>query len=137
MAKYKQIYIDIFKRHMIVFIGNHEEFKSWANTYYSDNDEYEEFIKIINQSTGKAQASCYFNNGDGECVIEIPSEPINPNDISYAVHEILHATFNILDFVGVEYYQNGSNETFTYLIEYITKEVFTLNNYLNYDSSLS
>jgi hypothetical protein len=40
------------------------------------------------------------------------------------VHELAHATFHILGDVGVELVDNGANESYTYLIAYLMREVF-------------
>ena len=129
MAKYNYIYIDVYKRSIYVFIGNHEEFKKWVNSYFKDIPTFDDFIQIVNSSPGTAQATCYFNNIDGISIIEIPTEPVNPTDIGYVVHEALHATFNICQFCNIEYTSDGSNEEITYLHELIVSIIFHFDKY--------
>lgn len=138
MAKYKRIPIDIYKREVLVFIGSHEEFKKWAEEYFSFIPSYFDFLRMISNSDGTAQASTYFNEEDGTVIIEIPSFPKSPTDIAYVVHEIMHAVFDICNYCKVEYIVDGANEPFTYLGEFIANRVFDKdNNYkdINYDIS--
>ena len=46
------------------------------------------------------------------------------NDLSTLMHEINHATFQILGIAGIqiEHYKDGANEAFCYLSQYLFKE---------------
>lgn len=137
MAKYKIIPLDLFKRSIIVFIGSHKEFKRWIPYYFGDDKEYDSLIELVEENNyNDVQASFWYNGTTGEGIIELPKMPRTPKEIAYTAHEALHATFHTLDYCGIEYIKNGSNETFTYLLELIISNLLEIENYkiINYDS---
>lgn len=132
MAKYKQIYLDIYKRSVFIFIGSHNQFVDWVTDEFKNDYRYQGFIKYVHEVEKKTSlASFWYNGSTGEGVIEIPKFPKTPTEIAYCTHECLHATFNILDYVGIEYNKDSSGEAHTYLLEYLVKELLTLNDYIN------
>jgi hypothetical protein len=46
-------------------------------------------------------------------------------------HELLHATFHVLNFCHVEYSYDGNNESFTYLLEHLTRWALEKDGYEN------
>ena len=54
-------------------------------------------------------------------MVLIPKYPETPKERAALVHELLHATFHILNFCHVEYTYDGNNEHFTYLMEHLTR----------------
>lgn len=128
MAKYKCIRIELYKRDITVFIGSHEEFKEWIKT----NDCTETWRDIINQileSDDNAEASYWHDAINGNGIIELHYHPKSPEEIAVAAHECLHATMRILSFIGIPCFDNEANEPYTYLLEYILKQVLDFNNY--------
>lgn len=128
MAKYKHIKIELYKREITIFIGSHEEFKEWIKTY----DCPETWNIVINQileSDDNAEASYWFNDINGNGIIELHYHPKSPEEIGTAAHECLHATMRILSFIGIPCFANEANEAYTYLLEYILEQVLDFNNY--------
>lgn len=129
MAKYKYIHCDIFKRGVAVFIGDCESLRKWAKRFYNRPDEQDLITQINEYCTeekyvNKDIAACtYDSECSGHQLVHLPifSFKYEPSEISNLEHELLHCTFNILDYLGVEYRYGGSNETYTYLNEYLLK----------------
>ena len=128
MAKYKIIPIDLYRRDITVFIGSHDEFKDWI-TSYSVPASWEQLVESVSNSDDSALGSYWYNSTNGNGIIELPYHPEKPAEIAIAVHEALHATFRMADFLGIEYVVNGSNEPFTYLTEYLVTNILDYNNY--------
>lgn len=128
MAKYKVIDIELYKRDITVFIGTHNEFKEWVSIH-TVPDSWVQLMETIVESENNALASYWHNKNDGNGIIELPFHPKTHTEIATATHEALHAVFHILDYVGVQYVPNGSNEAFTYLLEYIVANIMDFNDY--------
>lgn len=130
MAKYKFIPISIFKREIGVFVGSREDFRNWAKEEYKQDDSYQELIELIQNSPRRTEAASFWYNGStGDGIIELPKFPKTPREISACTHECLHATFQVLDFCNIEYEKDGSNESFTYLLEYIVYNILNGESY--------
>ena len=128
MAKYKNIRVELYKRDITVFIGSHEEFKKWIKT----NNCSETWINIISQilkSDDNAEASYWHDDINGNGLIELHYHPKSPEEVAVAAHECLHATMGILSFIGIPCFDNEANEPYTYLLEYILKQVLDFNDY--------
>lgn len=128
MAKYKIIPIDLYRRDITVFIGSHDEFKEWVTSYRVPSS-LEQLVETIVYSDDDSIASYWYNKNNGNGIIELPFHPKSPEEIATATHEALHATFHMADYVGIQYVVGGSNESFTYLLEYLTKNILDYNNY--------
>lgn len=129
MAKYKTLSIDLYKRDITIFIGNHDDFKYWVNSFEVPSSWERLIESIIASDEDGAIASYWYNINNGNGIIELPYHPEKSKEIAVAAHECLHATFHIADYVGLEYIKGGSNESFTYLHEYILENVLDYNNY--------
>lgn len=129
-AEVKCIPVDIYKRYIYVFIGTLGEFKSWVKTTYTYDIE-KQFVEMIlgltEDSIGMASFNWDLAGGTG--AVLIPKMPKNPEEIAALTHELMHATFWILDFCHVDYDSNGSNEAFTYLMEYLTRNALEKEGY--------
>lgn len=128
MAKYKNIRIELYKRDIIVFIGSHDEFKEWIK----HSDYTKTWTKLINQvleSDDNAEASYWYNDINGNGIIELHYHPKSPKEIAIAAHECLHSTMRILSFIGIPCFIDDANEPYTYLLEYILEQVLDFNNY--------
>lgn len=128
MAKFKVIHVDIYRRDITVFIGSHDEFKKWVSQYDA-TDSWKELVENVLQSNDDAEASYWYNNNNGNGIIEIKKHPESKEDIATAAHECLHATMRILSYVGIPCVEYEANEAYTYLLEYLLLNVLDYNNY--------
>ena len=135
-ARYKYIHCDVYKRGISIFIGDCESLRKWAGKFYTDPIEKDMVNAIETGCTNKeytdydVAARCY-DSDSGQWIIHLPefSFKYNSQQISSLSHEILHATFGLLDFIGVEYRYGGSNEPYTYLHEYFLKNALDEDGY--------
>ena len=130
MAKVKYIPCDIYKRGISVFIGSLDEFKTWVENDYTAEEE-KEFVDMVMGLKVEycGMASFNYDNCNGQGVILIPRYPETPKEYAALVHELLHATFHVLNFCHVDYTIDGSNEAFTYLMEHLTRNTLELEGY--------
>lgn len=128
MAKFKHIRIELYKRDITVFIGPHEEFKEWIKKCVFPED-WNTIITQILESDDNAEASYWYNDVNGNGIIELHYHPKSPEEIGIAAHECLHATMRVLSFIGIPCFENEANEPYTYLLEYILEQVLDFNNY--------
>lgn len=129
MAKYKVIHIDIYNRDITVFIGSHEEFIDWVSNCDCPAS-WDDLIETIKNSDNEhVEASYWYNSNNGNGIIELAYHPKSPYEIGVAAHESLHATFRILDFIGVPLYKDEANESYTYLHEHILKNLLSFDDY--------
>lgn len=128
MAKYKNIRIELYKRDITVFIGSHEEFKEWTKKCIFPED-WNTIITQILESDDNAEASYWYNDVNGNGIIELHYHPKSPEEIGIVAHECLHATMRVLSFIGIPCFENEANEAYTYLLEYILEQVLDFNNY--------
>lgn len=130
MAKFKQIYIDVYKRSVFVFIGSHNQFVDWVADEFKNDRNYEGLIKYVHEVDKRPSLASFWYNGlTGEGIIEISKFPKTPKEIAYCAHECLHAVFHILDYCGVKYNKESGGEPHTYLLEYLIYRLLTLNDY--------
>ena len=139
MGKYKYIHCDPYKRGVSIFIGDCESLKKWAKRFYNRPDEkdlikqLEEYCNEDRYVNKDVAASTYSSETTGHQIVHIPtfSFGYNPSQISNLTHELLHAALNILDYVDVEYRYGGTNEPYTYLLEFLVKQALTEKGYKN------
>ena len=121
-AKVKYIPIDIYKRYIYVFIGALDEFKSWVKATYTYDIE-KQFVEMVlglsEDSIGMASFNWDLKGGTG--AVLIPKMPKTPKETAALIHELMHATFWVLDLCHVDYDHRGNNEAFTYLMEHLTR----------------
>jgi len=129
-AKVKYIPVDIYKRCIYVFIGTLDEFKSWVKATYT-YDEEKQFVEMALGLTEDTIGMASFNwdSLGGTGVVLIPKMPKTPKETAALIHELMHATFWILDLCRVDYESNGSNEAFTYLMEHLTRNALEKKDY--------
>lgn len=134
MAKYKLITVNIFKRGIMIYIGNHNTFVRFVKEYFKDDSSYEDLVNFIRDSNyDNPAASCWFNRNTGEAIIELKRFPKTPSEIAIATHECLHAVIHVLYFCGVDFVPDGNNETYTYLLEHLVKNLLENKDYINID----
>ena len=129
-AKVKYIPIDVYKRFIYIFIGSLDEFKLWVKNTYT-YDEEKEFVKMVLGFTEDSIGMASFNwdSAGGTGAVLIPKMPKNPKETAALIHELMHATFWVLDFCHIDYDPNGSNEAFTYLMEHLTRNALEKEGY--------
>ena len=116
MAKIKTIPCDIYNKQIQVFIGSNEELLKYAKKYLKD-DALLDIIEKYSEDDDVNASYYYRANGSG--IVHLYKYPTNAEEISWVAHECLHATFHLLDYVNVKYEQNGANEAFTYLHDWL------------------
>ena len=128
MAKYKIIHIDIYQRDITVFIGNHNEFKAWIASCEIPNS-WKKLVETVIDSEDDAEASYWYNDTNGNGIIELKTHPETKEEISTAAHECLHCVMRVLSYIGIPCVEYESNESYTYLLEYILLKVLDYNDY--------
>lgn len=128
MAKFKVIPIYLYKRDITVFIGTHDEFKQWVESYKVPSS-WEQLIESIVESDDNAVASYWYNNNNGNGIIELCCHPEKKEEIGIAAHECLHCAMHILSYVNIPCIPHGANEAYTYLLEYLLVRVLDYNDY--------
>jgi hypothetical protein len=129
-AKVKYIPLDIYKRYIYVFAGTLDEFKSWVKaTYVYDIEKpfTEMVLGLTEDSIG--MASFNWDSAGGTGAVLIPKMPKTPKETAALIHELMHATFWVLDLCHVDYDPNGSNEAFTYVMEHLTRNALEKEGY--------
>lgn len=98
--------------------------------YARKHRKNDSLLKIIEDGgdTDDYSASFYFR-GDGTGIIHLFKYPTTPKEISEASHEVLHATFHALNYVGVEFEPGASNEAYTYLHQWILENLLDKKRY--------
>ena len=121
-AKVKYIPIDVYKRCIYVFAGNLDMFKAWVKATYI-HDEEKDFVDMVLNLDEDSIGMASFNRDSlgGTGAVLVPKMPKTPKELAALVHELMHATFWILDLCHVDYDPKGSNEAFTYLMEHLTR----------------
>lgn len=131
MAKIKYIPVDIYRIKPIVFVGNLKEFKSFAEQMCKKDKSFKFVVDDINDNLQQLvyfEAATYWNTKIRKLIIYVPSLSLTPNNIDNVVHELSHATFQILDDVGIKV-DADNNEAYAYLIGYLASEVYTKDGY--------
>jgi len=135
-AVYQYIHCDVYKHGVVIFIGDCTSLREWVKKVYKDAQS-EELVNDIEKNCTEEEyfredisARCYFSES-GHFIVHLPkfSFEYNPSEISNLSHELLHATFLILDFIGMEYRYQGNNEAYTYLLEFLLKNALVKKNY--------
>ena len=121
-AKVKYIPCDIYKRGVSVFIGTLDQFKSWVKKNYTVKDE-QDFVEMVQdlEEDGIGLASFNYDWKNGQGVVLMSEHPQTPKEVAALAHEMMHATFFIMDFCNIEYNKETNNEPFTYLHEHLMR----------------
>lgn len=132
MAKVKYISVDIYRITPVVFIGDFKDLVSFVkrNTMGAEKDYADLLEGIGNDSkeTYAFEASTYWNNKTRTLILYFPESPKKPHDINNMVHELAHATFIILDGVGIDI-DVSNNEAFAYLQGYLAEQIYDEDGY--------
>lgn len=128
MSKYKYIKADVYRRGITIFIGNPQELIGFVKQAYKDDQSFiQDVVEHVTQKD--LPIATTFKESYGQSLIWIPKFPKTPKEVSCLAHEILHATFVLLDYVNVEYRYEGPNEPYTYLFEYFLNKALTEKGY--------
>ena len=116
----KFIPCDIYRRGVCIFVGKLNEFKKFIEKEYP-KEEDAEFRNMVLQTEecSSIALQIFYDKRDATCHILIDELKYTPKYIAKLTHELLHATFFILDFCGVGYYSDTNNEPFTYMLEHL------------------
>ena len=131
MAKFKYIMCDPYKRGIHVFIGTLEECKKWVVEEYKhpSEEELKNFV-LETKPMETAMAQFFYNYNMGIGIALIPRFPKTPAEIASVSHELLHATFLILNYCFVDYNEEScGNEAFTYLHEHLLRNALEKEGY--------
>jgi hypothetical protein len=129
MAKVKYIPCDIYKRGIWLFVGTLVELKSWVKKEFTYDDETDFVEMVLGLKKRNEAASFIYDNHNGQGVVHIYDLPKEPKEYATLAHELLHATFFVMNFCNVEYAYDGSNEPYTYLLEHLTRNALELEGY--------
>lgn len=126
-GKYKYIWSEIYRRGIMVFIGPTKALKEFVKDW-SDNDKIKDEV-LHNEDSGDTLGTTYYTDNSGESLIHLLYPPRNADQIAYAVHEAFHAVAFLLEYVGMRLDVNVSDEAYAYLLEYVTRELLTKDNW--------
>ena len=129
MAKYKYIRADIYKRGITVFIGSRKELTQFVKIAFKDLPE---LVNAVAKSEDSTALGTTFLEEFGQSLIWLPKLPKTPDGIANLAHEILHATFALLDYIGVEYVPDSPNEAYTYLSEFFLYRALLIKGYKDF-----
>ena len=128
-AVVKYIPVDVYKRGIYVLIGSLKDLKYFVDREYTA-DEQTEFLEMVLNLKEESIGYASFNyDSEGGGIVLIPKVPKTPKEVAALVHELLHATFHILNYCGVEYCYDGNNEHFTYVLEWLTRNALNMKGY--------
>lgn len=112
--------VDIYPFDIWFFFGDVEiSFEKLKE--YLTKKELKKFKNFVSEQDGNGGG--FYHTESKKSVIQLYNIPKNNLDICILNHEILHATFKILDNVGI-YYSYSSEEAFTYLFDYLCNKVY-------------
>lgn len=131
MGKFKYITADVYRRGIYIFIGTRKELYDWAKkTFNKESDE--ELIHTLKEGlTNTTSIGTTYCLECGQSLVWLPKLSLTPRGIGNLAHELSHATMSLLDFIGVEYHYSGSNEPYTYLLEFFITKALEKRGYKN------
>ena len=131
MGKFKYITADVYRRGIYIFIGTRKELYDWAKkTFNKESDE--ELIHTLKEGlTNTTSIGTTYCLECGQSLVWLPKLSLTPRGIGNLAHELSHATMSLLDFIGVEYRYSGSNEPYTYLLEFFITKALEKSGYKN------
>lgn len=113
------IYIETYKRAVIICAGSYKKFiKTVRKTYGKANAK--EIERLYHYKPSYAGRTYFTVDGLG-IVIHLEKPPRTPTAIAVMVHELSHATNEILRNAGMPLTED-SEEAYTYLLEHLTRE---------------
>lgn len=101
------------------------------NVLFSFGQDDKEVIKLLKKQGVKEPGDCSIP-GNGRCImyvegatiVRMKNTPKTPRDYGILQHEIFHAVDFLFNRIGIRL-NESSNEAYAYLIEYLTKEVYS------------
>lgn len=62
---------------------------------------------------------------NGAAIVRLKEYSRNPKNLSVLQHEIFHVVMNLMGRIGAKFELGVSEETYAYIIQYLTKEIYT------------
>lgn len=116
----KKLSIPIYNHDVLISVDEtDDELYEQVKHSFKSRDEFDS--QWINFET--ANARTILHDIDGYCIIRFKKEPLKHSTIA---HEAFHATYFILDRVGIEL-SGDSEEAFAYLLAYIVDNIYLRN----------
>lgn len=113
------IEIPIYNQEVMVHFGDIEELKTHLTKYLDEVDTY----RILQVASECQDGITLHDEPTQKVVVMMPSVPSKAEDYGILVHELSHAVNYIMKQVGIKPSED-SEEAYTYLLGYLTKEVF-------------
>lgn len=137
MARFKQIWIDIYRCAVAIFVGTQGEFKDWVNDNCKNDKAFADLVYTVNETEELPCAGRYYWIEDARCsVIMVTRLSSSYKGIGFIAHELGHASFAILRDVGIVL-NKDSEEAYTYLHEYLLTEALNPDGWEEYGSKPS
>lgn len=117
------IYVEVYKRAVTICIGSADEFSKYRKELIEEIDP--ECTADFAPARDYSGHTCVV--GDVGFVVHILEEPLSGSSIGVLVHELSHVTNSILRDSNIPLTEE-TEEAYTYLLEYLTREALDKNN---------
>ena len=99
---------------------------SFAQTEQQFKEELDsrEFQSDGNHTLTSSHRGTFYINDINQSYIRMPVIPKTPENFGELAHEIFHAVTYIMDRIGAKMKLKTSDESYAYLIQYITAEIY-------------
>ena len=97
-AVVKYIPVDVYKRGIYVLIGSLKDLKYFVEKEYTADEQTEFLEMVLNLKEENIGMASFNYDSEGGGIVLIPKEPKTPVEVAALVHELLHATFHILNY---------------------------------------
>jgi hypothetical protein len=84
----------------------------------------DKFVFIKDHRIGMRGSGRFVSTNSGRYYIRLKNYPEYSWEFGCLSHEILHAVFATLNYIGVQYKKDFSEESYTYLMGYITDKIY-------------
>lgn len=121
MNKAFVIDIPIYNRDLLVVFGDKEFLAKQLSEAY--NIPLSDAYSIIEDINWYSNGRYYFNIEKGKRFLWMPKTPTEPQEYATLAHEVFHAAFGLMNEIGASPSED-SEETYAYLIGYLTKEIY-------------
>lgn len=115
----KIIEIPIYNQDIMIHFGDIQELKAELTKYFDEVDTY----RILQVATECQDGITIHDEPTQKILVIMPTPPSRADDFGTLIHELSHAVNYIMKQVGVKPSED-SEEAYTYLLGYLTKEVF-------------
>jgi len=128
MNKYCNIKPDLYPYNVIVSIDQTtEELHIKVKKYFISFESFKSLLGEFKNRSG----DCTFSSEGKVAIIRLTAQKDKIDTLSILNHELLHATFFILDDLGIKFNIDSSDEAYTYLFGFLfTKSYKQLKKYI-------